>query len=103
MLLNYHEKMEKISKIVNVLYCNIDSILITESDFKKLEELGYINDELGGLKVEHIFTEFVIKSTGKWIGKLEKEKFWKKANAIVSEIKSRVDLTMSFEELVHSI
>jgi hypothetical protein len=65
---NYHTFMEKISSIVNVLYSKIDSILVDENDFIKLEELGYIGSELGKFKVEHIFTEIAIISSCVWIG-----------------------------------
>ena len=66
---NYHEKMNKISEIVNIMYCNVDSILVTEQDYLKLEALGWIHDdEFGKFRVEHIFEEFAIKSVKKWIG-----------------------------------
>ena len=35
---NYHEKMKRIGELVNILYCNIDSILVTESDYLKLKD-----------------------------------------------------------------
>ena len=57
-LKNYNEFMNKIKSIVNVYYENIDAILINESDYKKLKEAGYIGDELGMFKIEHIFKSF---------------------------------------------
>jgi hypothetical protein len=59
---NYHELIRKISEVVHIYYYNIDAILVNESDFKKLKDLGYIGEELGKFKVEGVFTEFAIKS-----------------------------------------
>ena len=65
---NYHAKMKTISELVNVLYCNIDSILVSESDYLKLKELGYIDqNEFGKFKVEHVFTKFAIKNARNWV------------------------------------
>lgn len=69
-LTNFNKKIDEISKIVNVYYFNIDSILIDESDYNKLNELGYINDNLGGFKIEHVFTEIAIKSSKIFVGTL---------------------------------
>src|SRR5215469_16162136 len=66
---NYHELMQKISSLVNVLYSCVDAILISEADYKKLEELGYIGSKLGQFKIDKIFSEFVIKSKVKWLAK----------------------------------
>ena len=64
---NYHNKMNEISKLVNILYSNIDSILIDENDFNKLTELGLIDSyEFGKFKIEYIFTEFEIEGPRKW-------------------------------------
>jgi GH15 family glucan-1,4-alpha-glucosidase len=53
---------------VNVIYENIDAILINESDYELLKDLGYIHDtQLGKFKVEHIFTEICIISQKKYI------------------------------------
>ena len=68
---NFNKKMDEISKLVNVYYYNIDAILIDENDYNKLVKLGYINDNLGGFKIEHIFTEIAIKSSKKYVAKLE--------------------------------
>ena len=85
--------MKKISELVNILYCNIDSILITESDFKILENAGYIGDDLGKFKVEHVFKEFCIQSPRKWI-----------ATTIDNlEVKRPRDLDMTIEELAKNI
>ena len=66
---NYHEKMKTIGELVDILYCNIDSILVTESDYLKLQELGYVDEnEFGKFRVEHIFTRFAIKNARNWVG-----------------------------------
>jgi len=66
---NYHEKMNKISEIVQILYCNVDSILVSEQDYLKLEALGWIHDdEFGKFRVDHVFTDFAIKTPRKWCG-----------------------------------
>ena len=76
---NYHEKMKRIGELVDILYCNIDSILVTESDYLKLEELGYIDDNaFGKFRVEHIFTRFAIKDCKNWIGICENGKVIKR-------------------------
>ena len=67
----FHNMMNKIKKIVNVLYENIDAILISESDYQKLVNLGYVGDKLGQFKIEHVFNEIAIKSQRKFIGTLE--------------------------------
>ena len=91
---NYHEKMKKISELVNVLYRNVDSILVTESDFNKLKELGWIHkEEFGKFKEEHVFTEFAIKTPRKWIGICEDG----------SEVRRPKSMKMSFKEFVKNI
>ena len=50
MMDHYHEFMEKIEKEVKILFRNIDAILVNESDYKKLCELGYVGLELGQFK-----------------------------------------------------
>jgi hypothetical protein len=75
---NYHIFMEKISSIVNVLFINIDSILVDENDFNKLKELGYIGDQLRQFKVEYIFTEFAIISPRVWLAVKENGELVKK-------------------------
>ena len=70
---NYNNFMNKINNIVKVLYSNIDAILITEDDYNKLKELGYIGEELGQFKIEHIFDRFIYKSGRKWQGYLNNE------------------------------
>lgn len=67
----FKSKIDKIKKLVNVYYENIDAILINESDYLKLNELGYIGDELGQFKIEHIFTEIAIKSTKRYVATLD--------------------------------
>ena len=67
---NYYAFMDKISKLVDVKYWNIDAILISESDYFKLKELGYIGDELSQFKVEKVFKEIGIMSPMKKAGLL---------------------------------
>ena len=91
---NYHEKMKRIGELVNVLYCNIDSILITESDYLKLKELGYVDDNaFVKFRVEHIFTRFAIKDCRNWYGVCEN-------GDIISRPKK---LNITFEEFVNII
>lgn len=66
---NYNSLMEDIRSKVNVLYENIDAILITEEDYTKLESLGYIGTELGKFKIEHIFSEIDIRSPKRYTAK----------------------------------
>ena len=67
---NYYYFMDKISKLVNVLYWNIDAILVNEDDYFKLKDLGYIGSELGKFKVEKVFKEIGIMSPMKKAGLL---------------------------------
>lgn len=60
-LYNYHKKMDHIKSLVNVLYENIDAILVTEEDYNKLFSLGLIGKELGQFKIEHKFSEIAIR------------------------------------------
>ena len=57
---NYYAFMDKISNLVNVLYWNIDAILVCEDDYLKLKELGYIGSELGQFKNEKVFLEKLV-------------------------------------------
>ena len=68
---NYNNKMNEIRKICKIYYENIDAILIDENDYNKLVALGYIGNELGKFKIEHIFTEIAIKSSRKFVATLE--------------------------------
>lgn len=68
---NYHNKINEIRKICKIYYENIDAILIDESDYNKLVELGYVGDKLGMFKIEHIFTEIAISSGRKFVATLE--------------------------------
>ena len=45
--------------------------MIDENDYNKLQQLGYIGDKLGFFKIEKIFTEIAIKSSRKYVAKLE--------------------------------
>ena len=60
--------MKRIGELVTISYHIIDSILVTESDYLKLNELGYINENLGSFSVQNVFTRFAIKDCRKWIG-----------------------------------
>lgn len=68
---NFNKKMEEISRIVKVYYFNIDSVLIDESDYNKLINLGMVSDKLGDFKIEHIFTEIAIKSQKQFVATTE--------------------------------
>jgi len=73
MLAAYAEKMEDIRSHVHVIYENIDSILVSESDYFKLKELGYVDDyELGKLKIEKIFDEIAILSSRCYVATTDK-------------------------------
>ena len=62
-LRNFNNKIsEVISHVKKVYYYNVDALLIDEEDYHKLEQLGYIGNELGQFKIEHIFKEIAIKS-----------------------------------------
>ena len=67
----FNKKIDEISKLVNVYYYNIDAILIDEEDYFKLKSLGYISEELGKFKIEHIFTDIAIKGSKQYVAKLE--------------------------------
>ena len=60
--------MTNIKNEVNVIYENIDAILVSESDFHKLEDSGLIGNKLGQFKVEHVFQSFEYESPRKWRG-----------------------------------
>ena len=65
----FNNKMNEIKSIVNVLFQNIDSIVVNEADYNKLLELGYVHPtELGKLKVEHVFTSMVFYNKMRWQG-----------------------------------
>ena len=68
---NYNDKMNEIRKICKIYYENIDAVLIDEDDYNKLYELGYIGNELGKFKIEHIFNEIAIMSGRKFVATLE--------------------------------
>ena len=67
-LKNYNDFMNKIKQKVTVIYENIDAILISEKDFRKLESEGYIGNNLGQFKIEHVFKSFEYISPRKWRG-----------------------------------
>ena len=59
---SYNSLMDKVRGLVNVLYENIDAILINEEDYNKLNELGYIGKNLGQFEVEKVFSSIHIRS-----------------------------------------
>ena len=71
LLNNYHKKMKEIRSLCKIYYENIDAILIDEEDYNKLNSLGYIGNELGKFKIEHIFNEIAIKSSRKFVATLD--------------------------------
>ena len=78
---NYNAFMNKIRTIVKIYYENVDAILINEADYNKLKQLGYIGEDLGKFKIEHIFTSFKYISGRKWYaicddGSVEKRGKW---------------------------
>ena len=65
----FNNKLNEIKSLVNVLFQNIDAIVVSESDFNKLNALGYIhNTELGKLKIEHTFTRMKFYNKMRWYG-----------------------------------
>ena len=70
-LTEFKEKMDEVKRLVNVYYENVDALLINESDYNKLVDLGYIGDGLGKFKVEKVFTEIAIKSSKRYVATLE--------------------------------
>ena len=85
---NYHALMDKISSLVKVLYYNVDSILISEDDYNKLQLDGYIGDNLGQFRLEYIFAEVKFESSVKWIGRTIDGKI----------IRKRIKDSVSFED-----
>lgn len=70
-LTEFNKKVDEIKSLVTVIYQNVDAFLISEKDFDKLNNLGYIGRDLGQFKIEHIFTEIFIRSPKSYVGKLE--------------------------------
>ena len=65
----FNNKLNEIKSHVNVLFQNIDAIVVNEADYNKLNELGYIHPtELGKLKVEHVFKSMTFYNKMRWIG-----------------------------------
>ena len=73
---NYHKKINEIRSICKIYYENIDAILIDENDYKKLEDMGYIGNELGKFKIEHVFKEIAIQSSRKFVGMLDNDEMF---------------------------
>ena len=92
-LVEFKKMMDEVKKLVTVYYENVDAILISESDYNKLVELGYVGNELGKFKIEHVFTEIAIKSSKRYVGMLENgEKYY-------HCVKNNVD----YEEFVNDV
>ena len=70
-LIEFNKIMNEVKQLVTVYYENVDAILISESDYNKLVKLGYVGNELGKFKIEHIFTEIAIKSSKRYVATLE--------------------------------
>ena len=69
---NYNQLFSSIKSLINPIYENIDSLIVTETDFNTLNSLGYIHEsQLGKFKIEHIFTSLHIFSPKKYIARLE--------------------------------
>jgi hypothetical protein len=65
----FNNKLNEIKSIVNILFQNIDAIVVNESDYLKLVQLGYIHPtELGKLKIEHVFKSMKFYNKMRWIG-----------------------------------
>ena len=63
----FNNKLNEIKSIVNVLFINIDAIVVNEADYKKLCAMGHVHPtELGKLKVEHVFTSMTFYSKMRW-------------------------------------
>ena len=70
-LSNYNSLFNSIKSLINPIYENIDSLIVTESDFNILKSHDYISEnQLGKFKIEHIFTEIHIYSAKKYIARL---------------------------------
>ena len=63
----FNSKMQEIKSLVNVLFQNIDAIIVNEADYQRLQQLGYVHPtELGKLKVEHIFSSVKFYNKMRW-------------------------------------
>lgn len=68
----YNKFFDKIKSIVPVFYENVDAILTNEDGYNKLNELGYIGEEMGKFKLDKIFTEIAIISNKKYVATTDK-------------------------------
>jgi hypothetical protein len=66
---NFNKFMDDISKIVKVHYYNVDAIMVSEEDYNKLVELGYVGTNLGQFKLTNRFKEVYFKSPRIWMAK----------------------------------
>lgn len=71
---NFQKKInEVVQQVKHVYYYNVDALLIDEEDYNKLNKLGYIGDNLGQFKIEHIFKEIAIKSKRQYMAILDND------------------------------
>jgi hypothetical protein len=70
---------------VTILFNNKDAFIINKSDFEKLNELGYIGDDLGQFKTEAIFDEACFMGPGKWMGNCDDGSIWVRPRKLVEK------------------
>ena len=71
---NFQKKInEVVEQVKHVYYYNVDALLIDEEDYNKLNNLGYIGDDLGQFKIENIFKEIAIKSKRQYMAILDND------------------------------
>ena len=87
MMNQYHEFMEKISKLVDVKFWNVDAILVDEVGYNKLKDLGYIGDNLGQFKIEKVFQEIAILSPNRRMGILSDGNLYKCPKILIRTMK----------------
>ena len=69
---NFRKKIQQVvDQVKHVYYYNVDALLIDEEDYNKLNALGYIGDNLGQFKIEHVFKEIAIKSKRQYMAVLD--------------------------------
>ena len=74
-------------------YDQADSILISEDDYNKLNQLGHIGDNLGQFRLEYIFSEVAFESSAKWMGRTIDGKI----------IHKRIKDSVSFEDFKQTV
>ena len=88
---NFNQKMNELKEMVTVYYSKVDSALITEEDFNLLKNKGWIGNELGKFKIEHVFTEVYFKSAEIWIGKHEDGSYFYHCTPKIKDLCERSD------------